>query len=292
MQKFLFEPARRSEPPWQLAPLSEIILNLLTQTSSRVKMGFNYLLMERKFNFLSQSASDFCTKQKFVEGWGWEQKVLCNNVSNVIERGKMRGERSAAARDQRTLCWADWLRPPSCFTIIAQEWTREHRTLGIGAGCSTARCWQSRRKLINDLIPQFQTRCFSPSLTSSHFPAALFPPVCVIIHYMYFLHYSLFPFECVINIPDSHNLRQRKTWAKGPKINKHSRYSPVDCNSCGQGLIVRDLYMSVYQGLLSQNVECPLCTWSHCFNIVSLPCWHVGLQEARHFTQSGRSRTV
>lgn len=133
MQKFLFEPARRSEPPRQLAPLSEIILNLLTQTSSRVKMGFNYLLMERKFNFLSQSASDFCTKQKF----------LCNNASNVIERGKMRGERSAAARDQRTLCWADWLRPPSCFTIIAQEWTREHRTLGIGAGCSTARCWQS-----------------------------------------------------------------------------------------------------------------------------------------------------
>ena len=129
-----------------------------------------------------------------------------------------------------------------------------------------------RRKLINDLIPQFQTRCFSPSLTSSHFPAALFPPECVIIHYMYFLHYSLFPFECVINIPDSRNLRQRKTRSKGPKINKHSRYSPVDCNSCGQGLIVRDLYMSVYQGLLSQNVECPLCTWSHCFNIVSLPC--------------------
>ena len=154
MQKFLFEPARRSEPPRQLAPLSEIILNLLTQTSSRVKMGFNYLLMERKFNFLSQSARDFCTKQKFVEGWGWKQKVLCNNVSNVIERGKMRGERSAEYRDQRTLFWAELLWTGfSCFTIITKEltqWTSltwHWREMHLFC---CAWCWQSWRKLIND----------------------------------------------------------------------------------------------------------------------------------------------
>ena len=65
MKKFLFEPASKYDPPRQLASLRDPgHAQMLTQTSSRVKMGFNYLLMERKFNFPSQLASDFCTMQE------------------------------------------------------------------------------------------------------------------------------------------------------------------------------------------------------------------------------------
>ena len=68
---------------------------MLTQTSSRVKMGFNYLLMERKFNFPSQVTSAQCKKSA---GWGDEQKVLCKNVSELD--WKRKDERREVGRVQ------------------------------------------------------------------------------------------------------------------------------------------------------------------------------------------------
>ena len=89
-------------------------------------MGFNYLLMERKLNFPSQLASDFCTKQEIC-GLRWRTKSSlqeCVWTWLKEERWEERG-RPAEYRDQRTLFWAELLRTGfSCFTIITKELTQ------------------------------------------------------------------------------------------------------------------------------------------------------------------------
>ena len=76
-------------------------MNMLPQTSSWVKMGFNYLLMEWKFNFPSQLASDFCTMQEIC-GLRWRTKSSlqeCVWTWLKEERWEKWGRRSTEIRE-------------------------------------------------------------------------------------------------------------------------------------------------------------------------------------------------
>ena len=79
---------------------------MLTQTSSRVKMGFNYLLMDTngaKIQFSLTVSKRLLHNARNLRAEVTNKKFFARMCLNLIERGKMRGERSAEYRDQRTL---------------------------------------------------------------------------------------------------------------------------------------------------------------------------------------------
>ena len=133
------------------------------------------------------------------------KKFFARMCLNLIERGKMRGERSAEYRDQRTLFWAELLRTGfSCFTIITKELTQL---------TSLTWHWRSRHLCCADVGSPggswSMTRYPSSRLTASAHRQ---------LHHIFPPHYFLLNASLIFPSPDA------RTWnTREHKINKWSK---------------------------------------------------------------------